>query len=52
MIAERAVNFIYAGYIDKPYKIDIYMAGMWIYETWTRLQHDVIYNFWAKSLLV
>ena len=52
MVAERAVNLLDAGYIDDPYKIDIRMAGMWIYDIWSRLQHDIIQNCWAKSELV
>ena len=52
MVAKKTVSLIDAGYIDDPYKIDIRMAGMWIYEIWTRLLHDVIYNYWTKSQLV
>ena len=52
MIAKRAVNLIDSGQIENPKKMDILMAGMWIYEIWTRLQHDVIYYCWSSPLLV
>ena len=52
IIANKAVNLVDSGYLDSPYKIDIRMAGMWIYDIWTRLQHDIIYKFWTKSQVV
>ena len=31
MVTKRAVNLLDAGYIDNPYKIDMRITGMWIY---------------------
>ena len=42
MIERRAVNLKEAEHIDDPFKIDIRVAGMWVYDIWTRLQHDII----------
>ena len=52
LIAQRAVDLVDSGHYDSIYKVDIRLAGHWIYEIWEQLQNDLIFNCWVKSSLV
>ena len=41
-----------SGYQGDPYKVDIPLAGCWMYDIWDRLQFDIIYNCWSKSQII
>ena len=51
-VAARAVDLVNSGSAGDPYKIDIRMAGAWVYEMWTRVANDTICNCWRKSNIV
>lgn len=51
-MAGYAVDLIYSGFKGDPYKVDISMAGQWLYTIWDRPQNDIIYNCWANSAIV
>ena len=51
-VAQRAVDLIDAGHSEGLHRIDLKLAGLWVYDIWERIQNDIVYNCWLKSTIV
>lgn len=51
-ILNRAVDLIEGGYDGDPYRIDLRLASLWIYEIWEQMENEIIFNCWKKSGIV
>ena len=51
-VKQRAVDLIDSGVTQDICKVDVRLAGFWVYEMWERIVSVIIFNCWPETGIV